>query len=204
MQGKKCDALLLDWNVPDMSGVGVIAHVRTELQSNVPSVVVTARNAEEDIVQGLKQGADDYICKPTRPKELLARLDAVTKLEDRLESADLLDFGWLVVDVAGGQALLNNQPVTLSVKDFDLAVFLLRSVGRVLSRRNTVHAVWSSSVDVTSRTLETHVSRVRSNCGSRRPTTGTSCGVWARIPSRAPQLARTSNVQSPEPRRTNT
>jgi len=158
---QKFDALLLDWNVPDMSGVEVLTRVRTELESNVPALVVTARNAEEDIVHALRQGADDYICKPIRPKELLARLDSVTKREDRAESTDRLEYGRLLIDVPSRQALINNVPVALSLKDFDLAVFFLRNVGRVLSRRKIVDSVWGSTVDVTSRTLDTHVSRVR-------------------------------------------
>jgi two-component system response regulator RegX3 len=158
---QKFDALLLDWNVPDMSGVEVLSRVRTELELNIPAVVVTARNTEEDIVHALKQGADDYICKPIRPKELLARLESVTKREERADNNDVLQLGRLLVDVPGRQALINNAPVPLSLKDFDLAVFFLRNIGRVLSRRKIVDAVWGPSFDVTSRTLDTHVSRVR-------------------------------------------
>src|SRR4051812_18305011 len=149
---QKFDALLLDWNVPDMSGVEVLSRVRTELELNIPAVVVTARNTEEDIVHALKQGADDYICKPIRPKELLARLESVTKREERADNNDVLQLGRLLVDVPGRQALINNAPVPLSLKDFDLAVFFLRNIGRVLSRRKIVDAVWGPSFDVTSRT----------------------------------------------------
>jgi two-component system, OmpR family, response regulator RegX3 len=160
-KSQKFDALLLDWNVPDLSGLEVLSRVRNELESNIPAVVVTARNAEEDIVQALKEGADDYICKPVRPKELIARLETVTKREDKPADDDVLDFGRFRIDIPGRQALLNNAPVVLSLKDFDLAVFFLRNIGRVLSRRKIVESVWGSHVDVTSRTLDTHVSRVR-------------------------------------------
>ena len=158
---EKFDALLLDWNLPELSGVEVLTLVRDELGSNIPAVVVTARNAEEDIVHALKQGADDYICKPIRPKELIARLETVTKRDDAPSDDDVMEFGRLRVDVAQRQALLNNVPVTLSLKDFDLAVYLLRNVGRVLSRRKIVEEVWGSNVALTSRTLDTHMSRVR-------------------------------------------
>jgi two-component system response regulator RegX3 len=158
---QKFDALLLDWNVPDLSGIDVLIKVRTELGLNIPAVVVTARDAEEDIVHALKQGADDYICKPIRPKELIARLEAAAKRDDKAPNDELLEFGRLMIDVPGRQALVNNVPVALSLKDFDLAVFFMRNVGRVLSRRNIVDSVWGSTVDVASRTLDTHVSRVR-------------------------------------------
>ncbi len=162
LKTKRFDALLLDWNVPDVSGIDVLTWVRNELNSNVPAVVLTSRDAEEDIVRALKEGADDYICKPIRPKELIARLETVTKHEEKSSSSDVMQIGRLCVDVPSRQILLNNVPVVLSLKDFDLAVYLLRNVGRVLSRRQIVEAVWGSQVDLTSRTLDTHVSRIRS------------------------------------------
>jgi len=158
---QKFDVLLLDWNVPEMSGMEVLNVVRNELGSNVPAVVVTARNAEEDIVHALKQGADDYICKPIRPKELIARIETVAKRDEQPVDDDVIEFGRLRVDVSSRQALINNVPVTLSLKDFDLAVYFMRNVGRVLSRRKIAEEVWGSNVDLTSRTLDTHVSRVR-------------------------------------------
>jgi len=161
MKDQKFDALLLDWNVPELSGVEVLSVVRNELGSNIPAVVVTARNAEEDIVHALRQGADDYICKPIRPRELIARLETVAKRDDEPANDDVMQFGRLRVDVAGRQVLLNNVPITLSLKDFDLAVYFMRNIGRVLSRRKIVEEVWGSNVDLTSRTLDTHVSRVR-------------------------------------------
>lgn len=155
------DALLLDWNVPDVSGIEVLGWVRNELNSNVPAVVVTSRNAEEDIVRALREGADDYICKPVRPKELIARLETVTRREEEAPRDDILEFGRIRIDVTSRKILLNNVPVALSLKDFDLAVFLFRNLGRVLSRRQIVTAVWGTDVDVTSRSLDTHVSRLR-------------------------------------------
>jgi len=147
--------------VPEMSGMEVLNVVRNELGSNVPAVVVTARNAEEDIVHALKQGADDYICKPIRPKELIARIETVAKRDEQPVDDDVIEFGRLRVDVSSRQALVNNVPITLSLKDFDLAVYFMRNVGRVLSRRKIVEEVWGSNVNLTSRTLDTHVSRVR-------------------------------------------
>ena len=160
LRTERFDALLLDWNVPDISGIEVLRRVRNELNSNVPAVVVTSRNTEEDIVLALKQGADDYICKPIRPKELIARLEAVTK-NDEPSSHEVLECGRIRIDVPSRKILLKNVPVTMSLKDFDLAVFFFRNVGRMLSRRQIVEAVWGAKVDLTSRTLDTHVSRIR-------------------------------------------
>jgi len=161
MKQHKFDALLLDWNVPELTGVEVLQVVRNEFGSNIPAVVVTARDAEEDVVHALKQGADDYICKPIRPKELIARLETVAKREEEAASDDVIQHGRLRIDASGRQILLNNVPVLLSLKDFDLALYFMRNIGRVLSRRNIVEAVWGPNTDLTSRTLDTHVSRVR-------------------------------------------
>jgi two-component system response regulator RegX3 len=161
LKTERFDALLLDWNVPDISGLEVLAHVRNELNSNIPAVLVTSRDAEEDIVRALQEGADDYICKPVRPKELIARLEAVAKHEEKTDEGNILQFDRIRIDVASRQALLNNVPVVMSLKDFDLAVFFFRNVGRVLSRRQIVEAVWGSNFSLTSRTLDTHVSRIR-------------------------------------------
>jgi DNA-binding response OmpR family regulator len=158
---EKYDALLLDWNVPDVSGIEVLTWVRNELNSNVPAVVVTSRDAEDDIVLALREGADDYICKPVRPKELIARLETVTRHEQLSASEEILQFGRIRIDISSRKILLNNMPVVLSLKDFDLAVFFFRNLGRVLSRRQIVTAVWGADVDLTSRTLDTHVSRIR-------------------------------------------
>jgi two-component system, OmpR family, response regulator RegX3 len=166
---EKFDALLLDWNVPDLSGIEVLNRVRNELNSNIPAVVVTSRDAEEDIVKALQEGADDYICKPIRPKELVARLEVVIKHDAKQPSDDVIEVGRLRVQVPGRQVLLNNVPVALSIKDFDLAVFLLRNVGRVLSRAQIVESVWGTGIDITSRTLDTHVSRVRTKLWLTQP-----------------------------------
>jgi DNA-binding response OmpR family regulator len=158
---ERFDALLLDWNLPDISGLEVLSLVRNEFNSNIPAIVVTSRDAEEDIVQALREGADDYICKPVRPKELIARLESVVKHEENSDDEEILELGRLRVDVPSRRMLLNNVPVVMSLKDFDLAVYFFKNVGRVLSRRQIVGAVWGATFDLSSRTLDTHVSRVR-------------------------------------------
>ncbi len=155
------DALVLDWNVPDLSGVDVLQRMRNEFKPNIPAVVVTSRNAEEDIVHALAHGADDYICKPIRPKELVARLDSVTRRDEASSREELLEFGPLQVSVSDRHAILCDTVVRLSVKDFELAVLFLRNIGRMLSRKSIIDSVWGATVNVTSRTLDTHVSRIR-------------------------------------------
>jgi two-component system response regulator RegX3 len=160
------DALLLDWNVPDVSGIEVLKRVRQKLRSSIPVLFGTARNAEADIVAALRAGADDYLVKPLRRLELLARLEAVTR-RNAVETSQVeqIEVDVFRVDCKGRALLRNDQPLKLTAKDFDLAVLFLRNVGRLLSRGHIRERIWSTSPAVRSRTLDTHVSRLRNKLG---------------------------------------
>jgi DNA-binding response OmpR family regulator len=154
------DALLLDWNVPDVSGIEVLRQVRQQLHKGTPVLFGTARDAEEDIVAALRAGADDYLIKPMRRMELLARLQTVTR-RVAVEAVQFLEVGRFRVDCTARQLLRDDVPVQLTAKDFDLAVFFLRNVGRLLTRGQIRECVWGVSQELNSRTLDTHVSRIR-------------------------------------------
>jgi len=156
------DALLLDWNLPEVSGLEVLRHIRQRLASHVPVIFVTARDYKEDVVMALTAGADDYLIKPLRRMELLARLEAVTR-RDRGPQAESepLQVGVFRVDERMRTITRDEQPVELTAKDFELAVLLLRNVGRLLSRRHLLEAIWRQDASRSSRSLDTHVSRVR-------------------------------------------
>jgi DNA-binding response OmpR family regulator len=160
------DALLLDWNVPDVSGLDVLKQVRRQLGSGIPVLFATAREAEADIVAVLRAGADDYLVKPLRRMEFLARIEAVTR-RSRAESArtQRLEVDAFRVDCQARTLVRDNQLLELTAKDFDLAVFFLRNVGRLLSRDHIRECVWGISEQLNSRTLDTHVSRIRSKLG---------------------------------------
>lgn len=158
------DVLLLDWNVPDVSGIEVLRQVRQQLHSSIPVLFGTARNAEEDIVAALRAGADDYLVKPLRRLELLARLEAMTR-RNAVETVQHLEVDRFRVNCEARQMLRDNEPLELTAKDFDLAVLFLRNVGRLLSRGHIRERVWGVSQEVNSRTLDTHVSRIRSKLG---------------------------------------
>jgi DNA-binding response OmpR family regulator len=165
LERQRYDALILDWNVPDLSGIEVLHHVREDLNSNIPVLFSTARASEEDIVTALQRGADDYVVKPLKRNEFLARLAAIT-MENRRTDAPAqhlpaLDFGRLRLDRAGRRIFLDEIAVKLTIKDFDLAVVFLTNVGRFLSRRHLLRLVWGSVILDHSRTLDTHVNRVR-------------------------------------------
>jgi two-component system, OmpR family, response regulator RegX3 len=152
------DALLLDWGLPDIKGLDV--------QSSVPVIFVSARGCEVDVVTALKQGADDYMVKPVRRMELLARLEAVTRRRDS-ESAqvEVIDLGPLRLDCQTRSAWRDHRPIHLTAKDFDLSVLFLTNIGRLLSREHIRDAVWGPEALSSPRTLDTHICRVRRKLG---------------------------------------
>ena len=157
------DALLLDWSLPEMSGIEVLREVRERLRSRIPIIFVTARDQEGDVVTALNAGADDYLVKPIRRLELLARLEAATRRASGgpLES-QVFEVGRFRVDSPMRSIMRDNQPLKLTAKDFDLAALLLRNIGRLLSRGYLLETIWGANTVPFSRSLDTHVSRVRS------------------------------------------
>ena len=156
------DVLVLDWNLPDISGVEVLGRVRQ--QSTVPVVFCTARGDEVDVVTALRAGADDYLVKPARRMELIARLGVVKRRTHRVES-QAFEVGAFSVDCQARTIRQHGVPLELTTKDFDLSVLFLQNVGRLLSRQVMRDAVWGSQFNMLSRTIDTHVSRVRTALG---------------------------------------
>jgi len=157
------DMFLLDWEVPGMSGAEVLVWIRANVAEPVPVLFVTARQREEDIVHALTSGADDYMVKPLGKLELLARVDALgrrARVGERPEET-VLDYGRLRIDCQGRQAVLDGEVVAMTQKDYELTLFLLRNVGRLLSRGHILEAVWGQSAEINTRTVDTHISRIR-------------------------------------------
>jgi DNA-binding response OmpR family regulator len=156
------DALLLDWNLPEMSGIEVLRHVRERLRSRVPILFVTARDEERDVVSALTAGADDFLLKPIRRLELLARLEAATRrFGGSPFTGRVFEVGPFRVDGEMRTIMRDSLPHRLTAKDFDLAAVLLRNVGKLLSRRYLLEMVWGARAPRFSRSLDTHLSRVR-------------------------------------------
>ena len=133
--GETFDALLLDWNVPDLSGIEVLRRVRHQLHSSVPVVFVSSRHREDDIATALREGADDYMTKPVRRLELLARLDAVVRRgRHPTKKPDLLEVEPFRIDFQQRSIWRNDIGIDCTAKDFAVAALLLSNVGRLLSR----------------------------------------------------------------------
>ncbi|QET06003.1 MULTISPECIES: response regulator transcription factor [Cupriavidus] len=156
------DLLVIDWQLPDMSGYEVVSWVRQQSGRLPPVLFVTSRAEESDIVAGLAVGADDYMAKPIRPGELVARVRALLRRAyPDAQQEQLIRQGVYVLDARARAITLAGEAIELSPREFDLALFLFRNIGRLLSRDVVEQAVWGRTMDAGSRTLDTHISRLR-------------------------------------------
>lgn len=157
------DMLILDWMVPEMSGLDVLKWVRQNIDWPIPTVFITAMDAEDDVVRALEAGADDYIQKPAKEREMMARISAVVRRSGQVEEESTsIDCAPFCVDLANHEILKNGEVVDVTQKEYELIAFLFRNVGRVLSRAHILESVWGRNPDINTRTVDTHVSRIRS------------------------------------------
>lgn len=156
------DMLILDWQVADLSGAEVVRRAKEKLPSHAPMMFVTGNSDEDDIVAGIGAGADDYMIKPLRRGELLARVQALLRRAYPSQNgAEQLQFGQYVFETRPGRLLMDGSVIDVTHKEFYLALLFFRNIGRPLSRAYIHEAVWIRETAVPSRTMDTHVSRVR-------------------------------------------
>jgi two-component system response regulator RegX3 len=160
------DLVLLDVMLPKISGIDVCRQLRKK--SQVPIIMVTAKGAEIDTVVGLEVGADDYITKPYRMRELVARMRAVLRRssEDSNNSSDLdssaMEVGTIALDPEQHRVLVHGQEVTMPLKEFELLHILMANAGRVLPRETLIDRVWGTDYVGDTKTLDVHIKRLRS------------------------------------------
>ncbi|MDX1457904.1 MAG: response regulator transcription factor [Marinobacter sp.] len=159
------DLLILDWQIPDMTGVDVLKSVRAQLNWRIPVLFLTQRDSEQDIVCALDAGADDYLSKPARPAELVARIKALARRSAPETDKEILEFGPFVINAQLRTITLHGEPLTLTDKDFDLTLFLFQNQGRLLTREMLLERVWGLTRDINTRTVDTHMSRLRRRLG---------------------------------------
>ncbi len=156
------DMLILDWLVPDMNGLEVLKWVRESLDWRIPVLFITQKEKEEDIVQALQGGADDYMSKPVKRAEMLARIGSVSRRSQQTNTDDdELEFTPYTLQRTAKVVKLNGKSIEITRKEFELTLFLFRNAGRVLSRGYILETVWGRSAEVNTRTVDTHVSRLR-------------------------------------------
>jgi DNA-binding response OmpR family regulator len=154
------DALVLDWKLPDGSGVEVLQWARQNMGWRMAVLVLTACDDEATVVEALQAGADDFVVKPPKQAELLARLGAAARRASP-GGLPVLRLGAYEIDIPRHILCMDGAPVAMTQKEFDLAVYLFQSPARLLSRDHLLNKVWGLNVDVDTRTVDTHVSRLR-------------------------------------------
>ncbi|GGO77791.1 MtrAB system response regulator MtrA [Nocardioides deserti] len=154
------DLVLLDLMLPGKDGIDVCKEIRGE--SGVPIVMLTAKGDTVDVVVGLESGADDYVVKPFKPKELIARIRARVRRLDATSRAETLTIGDLVIDVAGHSVARGGRPISLTPLEFDLLVALARKPWQVFSREVLLEQVWGYRHAADTRLVNVHVQRLRS------------------------------------------
>ncbi len=160
------DLVILDVMLPKVSGIDVCRELRG--RSDVPIIMVTARGSEIDVVVGLEVGADDYVTKPYRMRELVARMRAVLRRKSVEmggsvgDGGDPLEVGEVTLDPDRYEVVVRGEPVSLPLKEFELLHLLLTNVGRVVTRETLIDRIWGHDYVGDTKTLDVHIKRLRS------------------------------------------
>lgn len=156
------DLIILDWMLPGTTGDELLTWIRQQTDWPVPVLFITAKDEEASIVYALSNGADDYMVKPVRHAELLARVTALSRRSQwGNKTEETLDMEPFEVKLDQRTLLMNGEPIELTEREFDLAVFFFRNRGRILSRPHIMEVVWGQTADLATRTVDTHASRLR-------------------------------------------
>ena len=164
-ENKDIALIILDVMMPRMDGWQVCREVRA--LSQVPIIMLTARGEERDELQGFELGVDEYISKPFSPKILVARVNAILKRGRAAASEDLIDAGVIVIDKAAHLVKIDDVPIDLSVKEFELLTYFVENQKMALSREKILNNVWDYDYFGDARTIDTHVKKLRSKLGEK-------------------------------------
>lgn len=158
----KPDLIILDWMLPNTSGIELARRLKKDhITAEIPIIMLTAKTEEDNKIQGLEVGADDYITKPFSPRELVARLKAVLRRTDTLGSDVPIQVADLRLDPVNHRVTINEQPVKIGPTEYRLLEFFLTHQERVYSRGQLLDYVWGGNVYVEERTVDVHIRRLR-------------------------------------------
>ena len=157
--------VILDVMMPKMDGWQVCREIRQ--YSKVPIIMLTARGDERDELLGFELGVDEYISKPFSPKILVARVEAILRRTGQSNPDEILSAGGIVIDKAAHQATVDDKPMDLSFKEFELLTYFLENEGIALSREKILNSVWNYDYFGDARTIDTHVKKLRSKLGDK-------------------------------------
>jgi two-component system phosphate regulon response regulator PhoB len=158
------DLIILDWMLPAMSGIDFIKRLKSNaLTKKIPIIMLTARSEEENMIQGLNSGADDYLTKPFSPRELVARIKAIL----RRQAPELIDepikISGLHLDPSNQRIWSNDNLIRMGPTEFKLLYLFMRNPDRVLSRNKILDKVWGNNSDIDDRTVDVHIKRLRAS-----------------------------------------
>lgn len=180
MNSENFDLLVLDWHLPDTTGIKELDWLRGEKATNTPVIFITSRDSEESVVEALDHGADDYMVKPVKKAVTLARIKALqrrNKIGEDTDSADsekdfqvaepaeIETYPPYEINNPGRSISLNGEAVKLTNKEFELAAYLFRNTGCLVTRDYLMESIWGTRADLNTRTVDTHISRIRSKLG---------------------------------------
>jgi two-component system phosphate regulon response regulator PhoB len=159
---RRPDLILVDWMLPDMSGLELVRQLRRDANTrDIPIVMLTARAEEADKVAGLESGADDYLTKPFSARELIARIQAVLRRSAPAGTTECVEFEGLTLDQAGHRVLAAGKLVSLGPTEFRMLAFLMTHPDRVYARSQLLDRVWGGNVYVEEHTVDVHIRRLR-------------------------------------------
>lgn len=157
--------VILDVMMPVMDGYAVCREIRS--YSKVPIIMLTAKSEERDELMGFQLGVDEYISKPFSPKILVARVEAILRRTNQLETEQKLESGGIVINKSAHSVTIDNKSVELSYKEFELLSYFLENEGIALSREKILNNVWDYDYFGDARTIDTHVKKLRSKMGEK-------------------------------------
>lgn len=165
------DLLILDWHLPDTTGIDELDWLRKEKASNIPVIFITSRDDEASVVEALDHGADDFMVKPVNKAITLSRIQALQRRNkinrDDLDaeagkSTAVESFDPYEIDQTQRKILLNGEEIKLTTKEFELAAFMFHNAGSLITRTQLLADIWGTTAELNTRTVDTHISRVRS------------------------------------------
>ena len=174
LRQSECDLLIVDWSIPDLSGIEVLEYIR-KFHPDMPAIMLTARAKNIDIVRGLEAGADDYVAKPVDPAVLAQRIKSLlrrSKGEVKNVSENVI-LGRYLLRPSTSTIYLGDEEIVVPKREFDMAMLFFTNPNRLLSRQYLAATLWGKVVDYQSRTIDTHVARLRKNL-KLDPTSGIS------------------------------
>ncbi len=159
------DFFIIDWNLPDLSGINVVEWIRNQIGAQPPALLLTNRVSDDDMITALRAGADDYVTKPFQPAVLLARVEALARRSSFTLSRSTETFGPYDFELMTKTLRHAGETIRLTPKEFSLALLLFRNLNRAVSRTYIFETIWGMDPDLSTRTLDIHVSKIRAKLG---------------------------------------